>query len=108
MSKTASQTDRAYFARIAQANLRLEDEPVPRSLDEMFDRLDRIRQSLGAWALPGILSRNIPPLDNRPRNNSDAADDQDVGDQDDCLQDDSHLRFLAHVREVLKRGTQRP
>lgn len=92
MSKTASPSDRAYFARVAQANLLLNDETIPDSLDEMFDRLEHIRQTLGVWALPGI-----PPMER-----GDVTRDQDAAAQD------SHLRFLTHVRRVLNRGTQRP
>jgi hypothetical protein len=50
----ASKADRAYFARIARGNRAIVDERPPNSLDEMLDRLERIRRDLGAMARPGI------------------------------------------------------
>ncbi len=80
--KRASQADRDYFARIAAANAALDDGVVPQSLDEMFDRLDTIRRRLGPLAQPGITSPGDGDL---------------VG----------HLNYLARMRAVGKRGTQR-
>jgi hypothetical protein len=78
--KKASPADRDYFARLARANVLIQDEQVPQSLDEMFDRLEQIRRQLGAWARPGVQ----------------VEDDGDL---------DGHLRFLARQRIVLARGT---
>jgi len=50
----ASQADREYFARVARQSRALEQESAPASLAEMFDRLDRIRQTLGSLARPGL------------------------------------------------------
>jgi hypothetical protein len=79
----ASQADRDYFARISRANRMLDDDRVPQSLDDMFDRLDCIRREHGRFAQPGILA-------------------EDEGDLE------GHLRFLARIRSVLSRGTHRP
>jgi hypothetical protein len=78
----ASSADRDYFARIARANQQLPDDRVPASLEEMFDRLEAIRRTHGALARPGV-------------------DGSDRGDLD------GHLRFLAHVRAVLRHGKKR-
>ena len=78
----ASAADRDYFARIARANHALDDDRVPATLDEMFDRLDRIRRLHGSLAQPGI-----------------------QGPQRDEL--DGQLQFLAHLHAVLRRGTNR-
>ncbi len=77
----ASAADRNYFARIARTNLMLDSNCLPKSLDEMFDRLEAIRRQHGPLAQPGI-----------------AGGDGDL---------DGHLRFLAHQRAVLRRGTHR-
>jgi hypothetical protein len=79
----ASQADRDYFARVSRANRLLDEDRVPQSLDEMLDRLERIRRELGDFAQPGILA-------------------EDEGDLE------GHLRFLARIRRVLSRGTHRP
>jgi hypothetical protein len=78
----ATPAERDYFVRIARANVALQDDEPPGSLEEMFDRLDRIRRELGALALPGILG----------------GDDGDL---------DGHLRFLARQQVLLRRGTSR-
>jgi len=74
----ATESQHAYFARIAKQNQRLSsrDRP-PRSLAEALERLDAIRRTQGALAQPGI-----------------ASGDGDL---------DAHLRFLAHTRAVLER-----
>lgn len=78
----ASQGDRSYFARIAQANGELDDEPPPSSLDEVLERMDRMRRNLGSWAQPGI---------------TDPRADGDL---------EGHLRFLARIRAIAGRGTR--
>jgi hypothetical protein len=84
MSQRASADDRAYFARIARQNRSLEDEDVPESLAEMFDRLEHIRRTLGPLAEPGI--------------EADADDEGDLA---------SHRAFLERVREIRRRGANR-
>ena len=79
----ASQADRDYFARIARANLLLADEVAPASLDEMFDRLERITREFGDLAQPGIA-----PADETSRHD--------------------HAHFLARMRSAATRATQRP
>jgi hypothetical protein len=54
VSRRASADDRACFARIEQQNRTLEEADVPRSLAEMFDRLEQIRRTLGPLAEPGV------------------------------------------------------
>jgi hypothetical protein len=76
----ASAADRAYFERIAAGNRALDNGRPPASLNEMFDRLERIRESLGALAEPG-----------RP-----GTDDGDL---------ESHLAFLARCKQIRTRGT---
>ena len=78
----ASAADRDYFARVARANRTLGDDRAPTSLDDMFARLDRIRRLHGALAEPGV-----------------------VGPGDGDLA--GHLQFLANMRAVLRRGTNR-
>ena len=78
----ASDSDRAHFRRIAEANAPLPDDVPPASLEEMFDRLDRIRRQLGAAARPGR-----------------------TGEDDGDLE--SHLRYLAKRQEAGARGAKR-
>jgi len=80
----ASRSDRSYFARIAQANRALHHEPPPSSLDEVLERMDRMRMNLGSLARPGI------------------ADPDAEGDLK------GHLRFLASIRAITGRGTRHP
>jgi FAD/FMN-containing dehydrogenase len=82
MNDKASRADHDYFRRIARLNATIDDDQVPASLDEMFDRLERIRQQHGSLAIPGVRH-----------------------DGDGDLQ--SHLSFLAHQRRVLESGTHR-
>ena len=79
----ASSADRAYFERIAQRNRSLEEDPVPTSLAEMFDRLEQIRRTHGALASPGIPG----------------PDDGDLA---------SHLAFLQRLREIERGGADGP
>jgi hypothetical protein len=50
----ATAADRAYFEKIAQQNRALEEDDIPASLAEMFDRLERMRRSHGDLATPGV------------------------------------------------------
>jgi hypothetical protein len=49
----ASDADRAYFRRLAEASGPLDDEAPPNSLDELFERLARMRSQLGPLGIPG-------------------------------------------------------
>ena len=80
--KTASDKDRAYFARVARQAGSLKWASAPESLAEMFARLDEIRAAHGPLAEPGV-------------------DRESEGD----LQ--SHLAFLARVRMVRERDAGR-
>ena len=75
----ATETQHAYFQRIARANRTPTGDTRPRSLREMFKRLDAMRRTHGKLANPGIA----------------------VPDPDGDLQ--SHLAMLRHMRAVLKR-----
>jgi hypothetical protein len=52
--KPPSDAERAHFRRIADANAMETDQVAPRSLTEVFERLEALRQRLGRWADPGI------------------------------------------------------
>ena len=78
-SRRASPRDREHFRRIAEASGPLPEDAPPRSLVELFDRLDAIRRSLGAAALPG-------------------AAGEDEGELE------AHLRVLRRGRELGARG----
>jgi len=83
MSK-ATETEHAYFARIARQNRRISRERPPASLEDALARMEAIRRTHGALARPGVVSQDEP------------------GDLD------GHLRFLAHTRAVLeRRGKER-
>lgn len=49
-----SKTDRAAFARLAKASEVVCDEAPPRSISEVFDRLEAIRNALGRGSEPGL------------------------------------------------------
>ena len=78
----ASRADRAHFERIGAASGALPEDAPPRSLAEVFDRLDAIRRTLGDAARPGL-----------------------VGEDDSELE--AHLRVLRRGREIGADGTQR-
>jgi len=69
----ATAEEKAYFARIAEQNRRFSDAP-PKSLQEAFDRLDRMTVQLGSLAAAGRSS--------------------DRGDLD------SHLAYLERLRSL--------
>ena len=51
----ASETERAYWRRLGEANERLEPEhPPASSLREVFARMERIRERLGPLAEAGL------------------------------------------------------
>jgi hypothetical protein len=75
----ASHADRAHFRRIAEANGPLPDDVPPRSLVEMFERLDVIRRTLGAAARTGMTGEDEAELE-------------------------AHLRVLRRGREIGARG----
>jgi hypothetical protein len=81
-SKRATAEDRAYFARIGEENRSLREAEVPRSLAEMFDRLEDIRRTLGPLSEPGL----------------------DVDGEGDLA---SHRAFLERVGEIRRRGANR-
>ena len=78
----ASRADRGHFERIAAASGTLPEDAPPRSLAEVFDRLDAIRGTLGDAARPGL-----------------------AGEDDSELE--AHLRVLRRGREIGADGTQR-
>jgi hypothetical protein len=78
-SRRASRADREHFRRIAEANGPLPEDAPPRSLIELFERLEAIRRTLGPAALPG-------------------ADGEDEAELE------AHLRVLRRGREIGARG----
>ena len=52
--KRASDDERGYFHRVAEGSGAREDDAPPRSLSEMFRRLDSIRRSAGSLARAGV------------------------------------------------------
>jgi len=78
----ASASDRAYFERVGAANRALDQESVPLSLEEMFERIDRIRAKLGMLSQPGL----------------EGPSDGDLA---------SHLAFLKRVRTSRTIGAKR-
>ena len=55
-----TRADRTYFERLGQANEAVRDEVPPRSMSDVFDRMEAIRSALGRWSEPGL-----PPDDDR-------------------------------------------
>ncbi len=55
MAQRASDAERAYWRKIAEANERLRDDERPvSSLTEVFERMAAIRARLGTLAEPGL------------------------------------------------------
>jgi hypothetical protein len=52
--------DRAYFRRLGEHGEALRDEAPAQSMQEVFERMEAIRQALGRWSEPGL-----PPDDER-------------------------------------------
>ncbi len=80
MGDRASHADRAHFQRIADANRPLPEDIPPRSLLEVFDRLEAIRRTLGAATQPGVAGEDEAELE-------------------------AHLRVLRRGREIGAGGT---
>ena len=83
MNRRASASDRAHFDRVGAASAALPEDVPPRSLEEVFERLDAIRRTLGAAARPGLAG-------------------------DDASELEAHLRLRQRGREIEANGTQRP
>jgi hypothetical protein len=81
-SRRASPADRAHFERIAAASGTLPEDTPPRSLVEVFERLDAIRRELGDAARPGIAGSDESELE-------------------------AHLRVLERGREITSGGAKR-
>jgi hypothetical protein len=79
MGDRASHADREHFRRIAEASRPLPEDVPPRSLLEMFERLEAIRLTLGAATQPGVMG-------------------------DDEAELEAHLRVLRRGREIGARG----
>ena len=80
MGDRASHADREHFRRIAEASGPLPEDAPPRSLLEMFERLETIRLTLGAITQPGVMGESESELE-------------------------AHLRVLRRGRELGARGT---
>jgi hypothetical protein len=78
--KRASRADREHFRRIADASGPLPEDAPPRSLAEVFERLDAIRRTLGSAATPGVAGEDEGELE-------------------------AHLRVLRRGREIRSGGT---
>jgi hypothetical protein len=74
-----SESDRAHFRAIGEVSGPLPEDGPPRSLAEMFERLDAIRRQLGAAARPGVAGEDESELE-------------------------AHLRVLRRGREIRQRG----
>lgn len=81
-SRRASRAERAHFERIAAANAALPEDAPPRSLAEVFERLEAIRRRLGAAARPGVIGEDESELE-------------------------AHLRVLRRGREIGRGGAKR-
>jgi hypothetical protein len=77
-----SDADRAHFRAVAEASGPLPEDAPPRSLAELFDRLDAMRRALGPLAQPGVAGEDLAELE-------------------------AHLRVLRRGKEIGRRGTQR-
>jgi hypothetical protein len=81
-TRRASRAERRHFERIAAASGALPEDAPPRSLAEVFDRLDAIRRTLGDAARPGVAGSDESELE-------------------------AHLRVLRRGREVGPGGAKR-
>ena len=78
-----SESDRAHFRAIGAASGPLPEDGPPRSLVEMFERLDAIRRRLGPAARPGLAGEDEAELE-------------------------AHLRVLRRGQEIRQRGENDP
>lgn len=78
----ASADERRHFERIAEASGPLPEDAPPRSLEEVFERLETVRRTLGAACVPGVAGEDASELE-------------------------AHLRVLARGREVGAGGAKR-
>ena len=78
-----SESDRAHFRAIGAVSGPLPEDGPPRSLVEMFERLDAIRRSLGPAARPGLAGEDEAELE-------------------------AHLRVLRRGQEIRQRGENDP
>jgi len=78
-----SESDRAHFRAIGAASGPLPEDGPPRSLVEMFERLDAIRRQLGPAARPGLAGEDEAELE-------------------------AHLRVLRRGQEIRQRGENDP
>jgi len=58
-----SEADRAHFRAIAEANGPLPEDAPPRSLAELFDRLEAMRRALGSLAQPEVAGEDPSELE---------------------------------------------
>jgi hypothetical protein len=77
----ASRAERDYYRRIGEKSRRLEDATPPRSLEEMFNRLEEMRRRLGALTVPGLSGE----------------------DESELL---AHLRLYERWKEIRRRGAR--
>jgi hypothetical protein len=80
--RRASAGDRRHFERVAEASGPLPDDAPPRSLEEVFERLDAVRRTLGAASRPGVAGEDESELE-------------------------AHLRVLRRGREIGAGGAKR-
>lgn len=81
-SRRASRSERAHFERVAAASGALPEDAPPRSLAEVFERLEAIRRELGDAARPGVAGSDESELE-------------------------AHLRVWRRGQEITARGAKR-
>lgn len=79
-ARRVSDADRAHFRAVAEASGPLPEDAPPRSLAELFDRLETLRRTLGSLAEPGVAGEDLSELE-------------------------AHLRVLRRGKEISRRGT---
>jgi hypothetical protein len=65
--RRASAAEREHFRRIAEASAPLPEDAPPSSLDELFERLEAIRRTLGGAAVPGVQGDDASELETHLR-----------------------------------------
>lgn len=78
LMKHASASEQDYFRCVALQNQELPDDQPPRSVEEMFERMESLRNRLGHLAQPG-------------------QSDSSVGDLNSHLEYLKRLRFIDHA-----------